>query len=413
MERIKNLKICNEEAKAIHMSKLKYIKHSMKGILNDVGDFFECVSLVNDNSKFPGLPDTNSESFTFSHIASSDDKVEGKQWVVVFSNNIGISSNGEFVTVSHSGVMYSADGMNRLDCLTENELDELYKSLHEFLNYVDRAYLLMDRFIHVVEDEYRYVTDNENPFTCLLDESDDIVVETFDDLTSDDVDFDNDRIEELDNDNSVNDDLTDENSEDSNIADTFSEEYESNDTYDQEFNDNRSDDFDNEESYGNDEIAEESDVNDEQYESDEYNSEDEYEENFEEDANDISDIDFGSDWPEDNEDDTVSESDGEPDENDEDLPDKLDMIIGIDNIPNYHKDKWKAFQEIHFVISDGDNKSNASFMLDSKFCKAISSTEIQIKLETRKHYTVYKSNSESVTLSGLQLKRYYTKSKIM
>ena len=443
MERIKNLRICNEEAEAIYAAKLKYTKHMLKDILNDVEDFFECVDLVESNSKFPGLPSREDKSFAFSKLASSDDRVEGKQWVVTFVHNIGVSANGDLITMSHSGSMYSPDGVSRLSQLTENELDDVYTSVHEFVMYMATTYELIDAFIEVVNEEYEYVSQNENPFTVLEDDTvlsdenvsvnevyddnnaifDDGEPASQDDDTSpvDDTSYDESDISEDELVSDTVDDDVDEESVDEDIETDVEETDEDEESFDDESESEAdTDESDEEVDIEEDGIEEDDLPSDDEFDADDEEFEESFDDSEEDVADDFSDIDevesdddddvdFADGWPDDEDD--MNESDGEPDENDEDLPNKLEVVVGMENIPNYKRDKWKTFQEVNFVISDGNNKGNALFMLDSKFCKAISPTEIQITLETRKHYTVYKSNNETVTLSGLQLKRYYVKSK--
>lgn len=90
-----------------------------------------------------------------------------------------------------------------------------------------------------------------------------------------------------------------------------------------------------------------------------------------------------------------------------DESDKLQLIVSIDTIQDYKREKWKTYHEARFKIMYDGEERVASFMIGSRCCKLLHDDEILIMLEPNNHYKLYISNSKPITLSGLELKEYY------
>lgn len=94
-------------------------------------------------------------------------------------------------------------------------------------------------------------------------------------------------------------------------------------------------------------------------------------------------------------------------EDDEQISDKVSFIVSMDCIPNYKKDKFREYQEIGFNVDDNGNACRVTFMINSRSCKLVSDTEVLVSVDAKSHYKVYKSNGKTLSLTGVELEKYY------
>lgn len=86
---------------------------------------------------------------------------------------------------------------------------------------------------------------------------------------------------------------------------------------------------------------------------------------------------------------------------------KLQLIVNIDSIDNYKREKWKTYHEVKFNTYIDGEKNSVSFMISSRCCKLVNDDKIEIILEPNNHYKLYKSNGKPVKMNGTDLQKYY------
>lgn len=111
-----------------------------------------------------------------------------------------------------------------------------------------------------------------------------------------------------------------------------------------------------------------------------------------------------------NQDTDMSENDvsAEPEYDANDLPDKLELVIPIEQIQAFKENRRQQYYEVSFsVATPWENPIRCVFMLSASACKSAGPTAVRISLNKNNHYRVYAGSGESDMMTGYKLYMYY------